>query len=105
MSVRKKIVHVKGEPVTYWIADYADGAGIRHQRRFPTKKEAVAFHDQAKVAIRAGTHVSLPNSLSMADVADKWLKRVEADGRERSTVRQYQQHIRHHIVPRIGGVK
>jgi integrase len=105
MSVRKKTVITKGEPVTWWLADYSDGAGIRHQRRFPTKKEAVAFHDQTKVAIRAGTHVSLPDSLTMAHVADKWLKRVEADGRERATLRQYRQHVDHHIVPRIGGLK
>jgi hypothetical protein len=38
MSVRKKTVHVKGGPVTFWIADYFDGAGLRHQRRFGTKK-------------------------------------------------------------------
>jgi integrase len=105
MSVRKKVVVTKGEPVTWWIADYADGAGIRHQRRFPTKKEAAAFHDQTKVAIRAGTHVSLDNNLTMADVAEKWIKRVEAEGKERATVRQYRQHIKHHIVPRIGGLK
>ena len=69
MSVRKKIVVTKGEPVTFWIADYSDGAGIRHQRRFPTKKEAAAFHDQTKGAIRAGTHVSLPDNLTIAGVA------------------------------------
>jgi integrase len=105
MSVRKKIVIANGEPVTFWIADYADGAGIRHQRRFPTKKEAAAFHDQTKVAIRAGTHVSLPDGLTIADVAEKWIRTVEAGNRERSTIRQYRQHIDLHIVPRIGGVK
>jgi integrase len=105
MSVRKKIVITKGEPVTWWLADYSDNGGVRHQRRFPTKKEAVAFHDQTKVAIRAGTHVSLPDSLTMAHAADRWLKHIEAQGRERATLRQYRQHVVHHIVPRIGGVK
>jgi integrase len=105
MSVRKKVVHTKGEPVTYWIADYSDGAGVRHQRRFPTKKEAAAFHDTTKTAIRAGTHVSLPDSLTIADVAEKWIRTVEAGNRERSTIRQYRQHIDLHIVPRIGGLK
>jgi integrase len=41
----------------------------------------------------------------MAKVAEKWIKRVEADGRERATVRQYQQHVTHHILPRIGSVR
>lgn len=105
MSVRKKIVPVKGEPVTFWIADYFDGAGLRHQRRFQTKKEAVAFHEQTKVAIRAGTHTSLPDNFTMADAAEKWIRAVEAQGRVRSTIRQYRQHITHHITPRIGGQK
>jgi integrase len=105
MSVRKQIVTVKGEPTTFWIADYSDGAGLRHQRRFSRKKEATAFHDQTKVDIRAGTHVSPPANLTMADVANKWIRQVEADNRERSTIRQYRQHIDLHIVPRIGAVK
>jgi integrase len=105
MSVRKKIVRVKGEPVTFWIADYSDGAGARHQRRFPTKEDAQAFHDQTKVAIRAGQHVSLPHDLTVAGAADKWLKKVAADDRERGTQKQYAQHVRVHIVPRIGNQK
>jgi len=79
MSVRKKIVHTKGEPVTWWLADYSDGAGKRHQRRFPTKKEAAEHHDQTKTAIRAGRHVSLSAALTIAGAADKWLKKVAAD--------------------------
>jgi integrase len=43
--------------------------------------------------------------LTIAKVADKWIKRVEADGRERATLRGYRQQVRLHIVPRIGGVK
>jgi integrase len=34
-----------------------------------------------------------------------WIKRVEADGRERTTIRQYRQHVDLHIVPRIGSTK
>jgi len=56
MSVRKKIVKSitpEGEPIEtlWWIADYTDGSGLRHQRRFKHKREASALHD----AIRAGT--------------------------------------------------
>jgi integrase len=106
MSVRKKIIN-KGEPTEaiWWIADYRDGSDKRHQRRFPTKKEALAFHDQTKVAIRAGTHVSLPDSLTMANVADKWLSRVEANAMERGTLKFYREHVNLHILPRIGKLK
>jgi integrase len=107
MSVRKKIVTTtspEGEPVDtlWWIADYTDGSGLRHQRRFKTKKEAATHHDQTKTAIRAGTHVSLPNDLTVAGVADKWLKRVEANARERGTLKSYREHVNLHILPRIG---
>ena len=104
MSVRKKTVMTKGEPVTWWIADYFDGAGERHQRRFPTKKEATAFHDQTKVAIRAGQHVALSHALTVAGAADKWLAEVDADGRERATLKTYREHVAH-ITRRIGNLK
>jgi integrase len=100
MSVRSKEITTNGETVKWWIADYADGAGQRHQRRFKTKKEAATHHDQMKVAIRAGQHVSLPHDLTVAGAADKWLKKVAADDRERGTQKQYEQHVRVHIVPR-----
>ena len=105
MSVRKKVVHSNGEDIVWWLADYHDGAGKRHQVRFKTKKEAAAHHDQMKVAIRAGTHVPLDNDLTIAGVAEKWIKRVEGNDRERATVKQYAEHIKLHIVPRIGAVK
>jgi integrase len=104
MSVRKKIVLSNGEAVTWWIADYFDGAGHRHQRRFKTKKEADAHHDEIKTAIRARTHVALPRDLMIAGAADKWLKKVDADARERATLKTYREHVAH-ILPRIGNQK
>ena len=41
----------------------------------------------------------------IADAAQQWLKRLEADGRERATVEQYEQHLRLHILPVLGRVK
>jgi integrase len=105
MSVRKKIVMTKGEPTTWWLADYTDGSGQRHQRRFRTKKEAAEHHDKTKTAIRAGQHVSLSADLTIAGAADKWLAKVAADDRERGTLKQYETHVRRHIVPRIGNQK
>jgi integrase len=106
MSVRKKVID-KGTPQEqlWWIADYTDGSGKRHQERFKRKAEAEAHEQKSKVAIRAGTHVSLDSNLTIADVADQWIKRVEANARERATIRQYREHIRLHILPRIGALK
>jgi integrase len=110
MSVRKKIITTttpQGEQkeTVYWLADYTDGSGQRHQVRFKRKAEAEAHEEKSKVAIRAGTHVSLDSNLTVADVAEKWIKKVEANARERATVRQYREHIRLHILPRIGALK
>jgi integrase len=104
MSVREKMVTVRGEQVKFWIADYADGTGHRHQRRFKTKKEAAAHHDQLKTVIRAGQHVALPHDLTIAGAADKWLKKIAADGRERATLKTYKEHTAH-ILRRIGTQK
>jgi integrase len=105
MSVRKKVVVTDGEEATWWIADYFDGTGHRHQRRFKTKKEAAAHHDSIKTAIRSGEHVALPADLTVSGAADKWLAKVEANDCEFGTLQMYRAHVRLHINPRIGNLK
>jgi integrase len=106
MSVRKREWTTRrGEAKEAWIADYTDGTGKRHIQTFAQKKKADAFAAKVKVDINAGTHVALDNELTIAGVAEKWIKGVEADGKERATIRQYRQHANLHIVPRIGAVK
>jgi integrase len=107
MSVRTKTV---GEE-KWWIADFKDGSGRRHQVRFKRKKDAEQHEEQSKVAIRARTYVEIDSSFTIEQAADVWLKRVEANGMrnggalERATMRQYDQHVRLHILPRIGRLK
>jgi integrase len=55
--------------------------------------------------VRQGDHIAPSKSETVAEVAERWLKRVEADGRERTTVRQYRQHVSLHIAPRVGSIK
>jgi hypothetical protein len=105
MSVRKKIVKAGDAEATWWIADYFDGTGQRHQRRFKTKKEATAHHDKTKTAIRSGEHVSVSHDLTIQGTADVWLNGVAADQRERGTLKQYERHVRCHILPRVGNLK
>jgi integrase len=106
MSVRKrKWVTSKGEPQEAWIVDYSDQDGERHIRTFERKKDADAYHATVSVDVRAGTHTAPSKSITVAEAAEGWIKRVEADGRERTTVRQYRQHAALHIAPRIGGIK
>jgi len=39
--------------------------------------------------------------MTVAKAAGNWITYVELEDRERTTIGQYRQHVRHHIVPRI----
>jgi len=106
MSVRKrKWVTRLGEAKEAWIIDYTDQQGDRHIRTFARKKDADDYRATVKVDVRAGTHTAPSKSVTVAVAADRWLNRVEAEGRERGTLAQYRQHVSLHIAPRIGKMK
>jgi integrase len=106
MSVRKREwITRKGESKEAWVADFVDNNGKRQIRTFAQKKKADAFHSQVKVDINAGTHVAIDGDLTVMDAADKWISDVEAEGRERGTIRTYRLHVKCHIAPRIGQLK
>jgi integrase len=106
MSVRKRTwTTSRGEVREAWILDYTDQDGDRHIETFERKKDADKRHADVKVDVGKGIHTAPSKSLTVAEAAERWIKRVEADGRERTTVRQYRQHIDLHIAPRIGAIK
>jgi integrase len=106
MSVRKRTWTTrKGETKEAWIVDYADQDGERHIRTFDRKKDADDYHATVRVDVRQGVHTAPSKSVTIAEAAESWIKRVEADGAERTTIRQYRQHIDLHIMPRIGKLK
>lgn len=103
MSVRKRKWTTRaGEAREAWIVDYVDQSGERHLKTFDKKKDADSYHDGVRVDVRQGVHVPANKSPTVAEGAEIWIKRIEADGRERTTVRQYRQHVELHIVPRLG---
>jgi len=106
MSVRKRRwVTGKGETKEAWVVDYTDQDGDRHIQTFERKKEADDYHATVKVDIRHGIHTAPSKSPTVSEAAEAWIKAVEARDAERTTVRQYRQHVDLHIVPRIGRVK
>jgi integrase len=106
MSVRKRAWMTRlGEARDAWIVDYSDQDGDRHIETFARKKDAEARHDKVRVDVRHGVHTAASKSETVAEAAERWLNRVEAEGRERGTRAQYEQHVRLHIVPRIGRYK
>src|SRR5215471_6167743 len=104
MSVRKRNwVTSRGEAKEAFIVDYVDQEGHRHIRTFDRKGEATEYAATVRVDIAKGVHTA--SKLTVAEAADAWVKRVAAEGAERSTTRQYRQHISLHILPRIGRTK
>ena len=106
MSVRKRQWTTRsGEQKEAWIVDYFDQEGDRHIETFQRKKDAEAHHDKVRLDVRHGVHTAPSKSETMAEAADRWLSRVAAEGRERGTCAQYEQHVRLHILPRLGRYK
>src|SRR5262245_11015767 len=106
MSVRKRAWTTRlGEAKEAWIVDYRDQEGDRHIETFARKKDADAYHDTVRTDVRHGVHTAPSKSVTVAEAAESWLKRVEAEGRERGTLAQYRQHTKLHIAPRIGRYK
>jgi hypothetical protein len=52
-----------------------------------------------------GVHTPESTSITVAEAARLWLKRGELEQLERSTLRQFANHVERHIAPLIGAVK
>jgi integrase len=91
----------KFPPQEAWLVDYTDQHGDRCFETFEKKKDADDYHATVKVDVRKGVHVAPNKSPTMKDAAESWIKKVEADDNEPTTVRQYRQHINLHILPRF----
>jgi integrase len=112
MSVRtRKWTTRKGEQREAYIVHYYDQDGHPHIRTFDKKKQAEAYHDLVRTDVRKGLHIAPSKSATVAEAAESWLNQVRANGMrgrgpaERTTLRQYRQHVNLHIVPRLGKVK
>ncbi|HEY3909266.1 MAG TPA: tyrosine-type recombinase/integrase [Stellaceae bacterium] len=104
-NVRKRTwTNAKGEQ-TAWIADYFDQAGKRHIKTFTREREAKAWLVTAQGEVARGVHTPENASITVAEAAELWIEKGKLESLERSTLRQYRNHVDLHIVPLIGGVK
>jgi integrase len=104
MAVRKRTwTTAKGEEQEAWIADYRDKDGSRCIKTFNTERSAKDYEAQVRLDLKAGVHINPSKSETVAEAAADWLN--SAHGLERSTLDQYRQHIKFHIVPFVGGLK
>ena len=68
---------------------------------FATQREARAARDAARDAANKGTSVA-PSRVTVREYLEEWLE-GQATQRKPTTLASYTMHVRHHIVPRIGG--
>jgi integrase len=104
-SIRKRTWKSGGEEKTAWIADYFDQAGKRHIKTFSTKKAADAELVRIRGEVAQGVHTPENASITVAEAGEVWIRNAELNTLERSTLRQYRQHLDLHLKPRIGAKK
>jgi len=105
MSVRKhRWVTKNGEEREAWLADFSDGAGVRHVKFFKTKAAAKAHCEKVGVDKRAGIYTA-PTKITVKQAAEDWIRFVKGEKREAATIAEYRNLVDRHIVPRLGATK
>ena len=105
MSVRKRAWTSSAGKHEAWIVDYADQNGKRRHKTFTLKRDADNFAATTHVQIGEGTHVADSASVTVKEAGELWLASSRAAHLEASTIDQYEQHLRIHILPFIGREK
>jgi len=106
MAVRKRQwTNKAGEPKQAWLVDYRDQAGERRSKQFRTQKAAKKWELDTGWQVSRGVHTPDSQSVTVGAAADLWIKRAEANKRERGTVERYKAISRLHIKPLIGAEK
>jgi integrase len=104
-SIRKRTWQKGEETRTAWVADYFDQQGKRHIKTFNTRRAADDWLVKARDEVARGIHTAENSSVTLAEAADLWLTRCELEGLERSTLRQYRNHVDRYLRPRMGREK
>jgi integrase len=105
-SVRKRVrTGVNGSETVTWTANYRDQDRRQRLKTFTTKKAAEAWLLATRGDLARGVHTPERTSITVAQAATLWLDHNQAEGRERGTLRSYDQIVRLHIAPTIGPAK
>jgi hypothetical protein len=106
VSVRKRTwANRDGSQGEAWVVAYTDHDGTRRIKSFEKKRDADAYHATVRVDVRRGVHTADSRSVSVAEAGALWIETSTNAGLERSTLEQYRQHRKLHIVPLIGAVR
>lgn len=104
MSIRRRTwVSPRGEKKCAWLVDYRDAAGARRSKQFQRKKDAEAWLTEAAYDVSRGTHTADSQSVTVKRAGALWIEAARLNDLEPTTIAAYDQHVRLHIVPLIGG--
>jgi integrase len=80
-----------------WQCDFVDQQGRRRAKQFQRKKDADRWLVQARGQVERGTFSPESSSLTLREACELWVKYGGKKGpdKERGTVVQYEQHVRH----------
>jgi integrase len=88
-----------------WCVEYHDAKGRRVTKSiFRSKKEAVGWLASTQVDLKKGIHTPDRDSITVSEACDLWLSVCQGDV-ERSTLKQYQEHVRLYLKPLLGDRK
>jgi integrase len=86
-------------------APYVDAAGNRRSQNFSTAKAAKTFLVAVGGELRQGVHTPSSESPTVSEAAELWLASCARRQLEPTTVINYKEHLRLHILPLIGNTK
>jgi integrase len=102
-SIRKRTWKTAaGELREVFQLDYRDQHGVRRHKQFARRKDAAAWQTTALHQVQQRTHVPESSAPTLENACQAWIRRGEADQRERSTLVQRCQHVELHILPLLG---
>jgi integrase len=103
-SIRKRTWTTKTSEKSAWIVAYLHN-GKQHIKTFATKREASEWRATMTLERQKGVHTPASTSITVAEAGERWLRQAEIDGLEGSTLLQYREHLKLHILPHLANVK
>ncbi len=99
-----------GSTGSNWQVRYEDRQGKRRSKSFDRKRDADKWIAEELPAIMAGAQLPDRDTVTVEKATEIWLDAVRRgrhgrEGAEPATLRQYESHVRLHIMPFLGGAK
>lgn len=87
-----------------WVADFRDGAGIRHWKTCETKREAEDYLAKAIPESRQWSQCAVDHGVTLEQYAERWFGLIRPTIKRRTYTR-YEQLWRVHLKPALGEVQ